>query len=552
MTSIASIFSAKIQSGVIDISRLLEIPNDFNPKNNNDLQLLNSIIIRRLKEKPKSSVYKLFRLLNLTESDIIQKEIIHLREYNIFGCPLSTDIDIAFLVDHPDIIQKYKQNQIILDYGDILDEIKKKYPDKEFDINLIALDVHKNLSMAYKGSKETQNIIYNTYKYHQQKYPCFFDKQLDIDLNDKIRGLAVFILDYLKDIIGIEEYKNQREIKKRIYNEPSERITYVNEILSTIHVTIDKSIIKAITMKLIQIILLNDDIYAYTKKEMVEQIQEYLEEDFHNELWNLLLRNNYHNKSDIIKKQKVFNILINLYISIYKDMISSYQWINTNVDFTKCDNPTELDDEIIKEFISSPLLPSEKFLTITKDIMDDDINKHFVLHSYGIEYLPQELTKHVIYESQRSEKWIEYHREFTKGKIKIDGNNFSMMRGAIGEMFITSYCDFNEICGEIVNKCMIGFLKVGMDLCAPDLLLINSKQEIIPVEIKCLPMSICFDMNNRAFHREFKLARKQINYITSMINNVYEKKVKKGIIIFAYFSQDYIKTFYNITIHKSE
>ena len=144
-----------------------------------------------MKEKPKSSVYKLFRFLNLTESDIIQKETIHLREYNIFGCPLFTDIDIAFLVDNPDIIQKYKQNQIILDYGDILDEIKKHYPLKEFDINLVALDVHKNLSMAYKGSKETQNIIYNTYRYHRQKYPCFFDKQIDVDLNDKIRGLAV-------------------------------------------------------------------------------------------------------------------------------------------------------------------------------------------------------------------------------------------------------------------------------------------------------------------------------------------------------------------------
>ena len=33
----------------------------------------------------------------------------------------------------------------------------------------------------------------------------------------------------------------------------------------------------------------------------------------------------------------------------------------------------------------------------------------------------------------------------------------------------------------------------------------------------CSPMDVCFDMNNRAFHREFKLARKQINYITEII-----------------------------------
>ncbi len=33
----------------------------------------------------------------------------------------------------------------------------------------------------------------------------------------------------------------------------------------------------------------------------------------------------------------------------------------------------------------------------------------------------------------------------------------------------------------------------------------------------CSPMDVCFDMNNRAFYREFKLARKQINYITEII-----------------------------------
>ena len=91
---------------------------------------------------------------------------------------------------------------------------------------------------------------------------------------------------------------------------------------------------------------------------------------------------------------------------------------------------------------------------------------------------------------------------------------------------------------------MIGFIKEGNNLCAPDLLLINDKKEIIPVEIKCLPMDVCFDMNNRAFHREFKLAKKQINYISQIINNIYEKKVKNCIIIFVYFGS--LETYYCI------
>jgi hypothetical protein len=227
-------------------------------------------------------------------------------------------------------------------------------------------------------------------------------------------------------------------------------------------------------------------------------------------------------------------------------MLTMYHWTEIDINFDKCRNPTMLDDNIITEFIKSPIIPSDKFLHIANHIMMDDINKYFILHSYGIEYLPQELLEYVIYDSQRSEKWIEYHREFTKGKAKIEGDKFSMIRGAIGEMIITDNCNFNEICNEKVNKCMIGFIKEGNNLCAPDLLLINSNQEIIPVEIKCLPMEVCFDINNKAFHREFKLARKQINYISEIINNIYKKKVKKGIIIFAYFSQVYIKTFYII------
>ena len=87
MKYVISEFITKINSDDIDISLLLSKSNDFNPNNNNNIQVLKDVIIKRLKEKPKSSLYKLFKLLNITESYIIQKEIIKLKEYNIFGCP---------------------------------------------------------------------------------------------------------------------------------------------------------------------------------------------------------------------------------------------------------------------------------------------------------------------------------------------------------------------------------------------------------------------------------------------------------------------------------
>ncbi len=552
ITSIASLLSAKIADFSVDVLPLLTIPNDFNPKTNTNIDSLRSIIIKRLKEKPKSSTFKLYRLLNISENDIIKKETIKLSTYFIFGCPLSTDVDIAFVVNSPDIILRYKSGQIMLDYNDILDELKNIYPTKDFDVNLIALDVNNNISMSLKGSKETQNIIFHTYKHHPQKYPLIFDKQIDIDLNDKIRGLAVFVLDYLKDIIGIEEYKKQRDIKKRIYNEPSERIAYVNEILSSLSVDIDRNIIKPIAMKLIQIILLNDDKYAYTKKEMVELVDVYFEQNYENELWNLLIRDTYHIQSTIEQKQIVFNLLVEKYIKIYNDMIISYNWSYIDIDFTKItQNPTNLSDDIISEFIKSPMIMTPKFSELGRYILDDNINKHFILPVYGIEHL-SDINTNIIYEPQRSEKWMKLHNEANEGKIKICGDKYSMIRGAIGEMFITSYCNFDLMCGEHVSKSMVGFVKDDFgNMCAPDLLLINDKKEIIPVEIKCLPMDVCFDMNNRAFYREFKLAKKQIYYISEIIHNIYEnnninKKIKKGIIIFVYFTQEYIKTYYCI------
>jgi len=211
MTIIIRAFIDKIKNDEIDFKKLLFEPNDFNPKNNSDYNLLKSIIIKRLQERPKSSKYKLFRLLNLTDEDIIKKKILQPTKYNIFGCPLSTDIDIAFIVNSPQDILEYRSGLAILDVDDIFNFIKKNYPENpDFDINLITIDSQNNLSMAYKGSKETQNIIFDTYQYHKQEYPCFFNKQIYIDLNDKIRGLSVFVLDYLEDIIGKKEYSNKK------------------------------------------------------------------------------------------------------------------------------------------------------------------------------------------------------------------------------------------------------------------------------------------------------------------------------------------------------
>lgn len=46
----------------------------------------------------KFAPYKLLELLNLTLIDIFREDIFTPTIFNIFGCPLSTDIDIAIVV----------------------------------------------------------------------------------------------------------------------------------------------------------------------------------------------------------------------------------------------------------------------------------------------------------------------------------------------------------------------------------------------------------------------------------------------------------------------
>jgi len=543
---IAKILNQKIQSGDINIDQLLKIQNDFNPIGNKNMNVLLKNIDTRLTKYPKSSFKKITYLLNLTEKDIYQKEIYKLNRFNIFGSPDSTDIDIAFIVDSHSIIEKFKFNQIELDFNGILDRLKIILKKNKFDVNLIAIDQQNNIIMALKGSKETQNIIFMTYQYHYQEFPCFFDKMIDIDVVDKIRGLSQFVLQYLVDIIGKQSYESERLIKKKIYNDSASRLEYVNSVLKIMSIDINRDVIKAIVMKLIQIILLNDDEYAYTKKEMIEKIINYVDTKHINiiaALWNLLLRDNYIIQSSVEDKQHVFTSLVSIYLQIYDEIQIEQKWYDTELELYPLNslqkeyNPTTLSTDIFREFMKSPLKPSDRFMEICGDLLNN-IDVNFILYPFGQEFIPEEMNDHVIFIPQRSKEWKEIHAKYNYEKIKINFDKYGLLRGAIGEILIIKKFDFQHIFKEKINKCMVGFIKDDLgNICAPDLLLIKDK-EIIPVEIKCLCMPPTTDITNKNFHREYKLAKKQIAYAKLIIDNIYSIKIKSGLIIFVFIDKE--------------
>ena len=105
-------------------------------------------------------------------------------------------------------------------------------------------------------------------------------------------------------------------------------------------------------------------------------------------------------------------------------------------------------------------------------------------------------------------------------------------------MLIYTKININLMLNDRVEKCMVGFIKdrIG-NICAPDLLLIGPNKEIIPVEIKCLPMAPTTDITNKSFYRELKLAKKQLSYAKLIIDNQYTIKVKTGLLIFVFFDK---------------
>ena len=265
MPDLAKTLIQKIDDNEIDISALLDTV--FNPKDNiqeRNIDVMKENIKKNIKAKPYTIPQKILGILNIGIDTLLGITIVAPEIFNVFGCTLSTDVDVAVLVDDPKIIELYRSGHVKLNLEKIMTSLSLiGYAEKQCDINLITIQEDGNIGVALKGSKETQNIIYHTYQYHRQKYPLFFKITVEIDLYDKIRSLCKFVVDNLKDIIGKSEYKEERVRKQEIYNDSEKRMEYIVDIIKQIKCeTCDKSILKAIVMILAQIILLENNQYC--------------------------------------------------------------------------------------------------------------------------------------------------------------------------------------------------------------------------------------------------------------------------------------------------
>jgi hypothetical protein len=459
----------------------------------------------------------------------IKKDYLQYSAYYIFGCPLSTDIDIAFVVDSF--------------YGEIdVASIQKEFT-KKIDYNMIKIGVDGNIAEAYKGDKyETQNMILATYHLHPQKFPLPFSKMIIVDdIESRIRTIAKFILDSLRTIISVDDYRIERVSKVNAYNGYWGRVEYVLTIIDKINAKTDlsnyewKSAMKSIVMKIIQLVLAQYKKRCYTKIEMAGEYDKIYPGTRENALYFLT------RGSMGMYNEKFLSDILDIYYQISIDLNPP------KINLIKCDldltfNATSLPNDIYQEFIKSPYYPTVLFDQYMKNaIPDRNINSYFQLRCSNIDKLPSHILPHVIAVDQRSPEWKKLLKFYTCGSntgvIPYNGEEwvkfyYNLIRGCVIEQVVIQNFDFAKIVGNHVDKIMVGFLvesqeekSIGI---APDLILRNGN-ELIPVEIKCL---VGQPNQNHDFRRAVTLAKRELSTSMKILN------ATRSIIVLVFISQN--------------
>lgn len=459
------------------------------------------------------------------------KTVADFTAFNVFGCPESTDIDVVVAVKREDIhheinIEELKRQLNLIGYDTNL---------RELDINVVCIE-NGNVELFSKASDETQNILLATYKYHKQAYPCLVNRFVAIDIKGKVNADITFILSHFRYLFGNEQYHSERENRHIAYSSMTNKLNYVMSILDKIKY-MDRSqwrdSMKSLTMKIIQLMLLEYSTVVYTKNELAVEFDKFYPGHYDHVRY-LLFRGKFGTFSE-----ECLQILLTEFKKIVvKNSPNELKWTKLSIDITQ--NPTDLSNELVNEFIKSPFEPTDLFVTEYGTLCSDrDINKMFPIHCVNTHLLPQNVLDHCVLIDQRSREWLDMMTYYTCGRNtgvkQYDGLNwvhfyYNLIRGAIVELFTMRTCDFSNIISEKYDRITLGFLVEnknvkGSPAIAPDLLLITESKKIIPVEIKCLEQK---PGDNHDYRRGVYLATKQLDTSIKILG------VNMGIILLVY------------------
>lgn len=456
--------------------------------------------------------------LNLDEEAFRSLQTVKIHQYFRFGCPWSTDVDLACVVN------KREDVYLIPDLSEV------KY-DGDLDVGLIYIENGQVKETSKGYAMLTNNILYNTYKFHPQFFPCPITEPCELDLERMVISCCKYILDNMETLLQNQYDEAKRIAYYKIYD------SYLRvEKVSAIDLPIIgksykwKSAMKSTVLKMLQCIYFSQGIELYTKEELANKDLGLL--------WYLTRGT-----------QGEFNpkTLPILQESFRKISINSDIWVPFQLE--QKENPLSLPPVMFREFLKSPLKATALFMEEFPNYCStgSKMNDVFALPSFGVEYLDKKFVEeHVFMYDQRSKEWVK-DREFyicgSQKKVEQDDiqiimqDMFYLIRGCITELMVIN-SDFRQLFNtKNVQKASVGLLveKKGVPSrgIAPDLLLISEKK-IFPVEIKCIPVLSNNLKESGTWRRAVTLAKKQVKTAMKICGS------DAGIVIIVFAEENYL------------
>jgi len=475
---------------------------------------------------------------NIPDEKEIDQLVEQIDNIIIFGCPLSTDIDVIVIKkDHhngePDPLSPIQLSFVKKELSDC----KYDIINRELDIVLCCVDTKGRIIAMSKGGKFTPNIVMDTYHLHKQpkchKKPYFVVLEINtIMIIESIRALFTFVMRH-DDVLTQSTHDRKEKQKLCALNDHSYSISVINKISnSNINDKEYMSIMKSFTMKLIQLCEMSSgSTIHYTKEELCMSTIFTNDEQKQGALyWLLRGAKGKYNKDTI-------TFLIEQFHKIYKQYTLEEMNFEYNVDDFK--NPTPLSDELLDDFLNSPVFPSDDFekklndetknpdsLSLNHFFSTKADNKQIISKKY-----PKLPIEQFIFVDPRSKEWLEKLKYYTCGRNnatleKEFQGYYNLIRGSIVEMLVANIYKYKD--WDIINTGLIvekdekdakGF--------APDMVFVNDNgNKIVVVEIKSLRSGD----KDSSYRRELHLAMNQLYGAKEILG----KYCVLGIIIFGW------------------
>ena len=421
----------KLLYNMINSNQNLELFDEYFEKNKMTIEVL----LKNLKDYPKRTFNNIRKEIPTIENYIKNLDVYsYYEKFYVIGCPTSTDIDVVCIIN-----RQFLSNSVPLPLKNTeIERLKMELhsvgydTERDIDINIICIENKRCIGKS-KGGDETINILLNTHFLHTQFYE--FDIDIDfveVSLIEKLKAITKFIFDYIEYVLI--DYKNFRETKRRLYMEGIDSMMkYASNIRDLIQFRTEKNsqdFFKSLTMKIIQLILLKDNLYIYTKEELINISNEY---NFNKENIRYFLTRG---------KQGTFNMdtfrkLYDNYIFIMNDYFDTLDIRIIKIDSIK--NNTILSEILFNEFVKSPNSHTQTFETEYEKSSFCNVNELF-----PIEITPPRkinlpiniIDRHFIQIPQRSDEWIRLLGMYKCGnngaeiKDTMEGI-YNLLRGAI-------------------------------------------------------------------------------------------------------------------------